>query len=245
MTIKQRHLLTTYDATVVELIQSPNDPVLQRRAVLALARAGSLEFAWAEYGRYGLNKITAHQDPMLLEDIMGLGARLLKDLFLASSGKTAKDYALQSSEKYEAAYKATGGYYSGINAATMGLLGGIPAAIITSRAQELLRDLPPLTELDKETLYFIEATRAEAFLILGETYKARKILRRAMRHDPRNYIAHASTLRQFKMIFSHRGDDDAWLFAFQSPKSVHFAGHLFEIGAETKAGILSEATQDQ
>jgi len=237
--------LQLYDATVATLTQTPNDPVLQHRAVLALVRAGSLEFAWAEYRRYGLDKITAHQDAKLLEDVMGLGARLLKDLFLASSGKIAKDYALHSSEKYETAYKATGGYYSGINAATMGLLGGMPEAIIVNRAQNLLRDLPPLTELDKETLYFIEATRAEALLILGETYKARQVLRRAIRHDPRNYTAHASTLRQFKMIASYRGDDEAWLSAFQPPKPAHFAGHLFKIGAETKAGILSGATQDQ
>jgi len=237
--------LLSYEKAVKALIQTPNDPVLQHRAVLALARAGSLEFAWAEYRRYGLDKITAHQDAKLLEDVMGLGARLLKDLFLASCGKITKDYALHSSEKYETAYKATGGYYSGINAATMGLLGGMPEAIIVNRAQNLLRDLPPLTELDKETLYFIEATRAEVLLILGETYKARQVLRRAIRHDPRNYTAHASTLRQFKMIASYRGDDEAWLSAFQPPKPAHFAGHLFKIGAETKAGILSGATQDQ
>jgi len=87
-----------------------------------------LNFAWAEYRRYGLDKISAHQDANLLERIMGLGARLLKDLLLASSGKVAKDYALQSSEKYEAAYQVTGGFYSGINAAAMGLMGGMPGS---------------------------------------------------------------------------------------------------------------------
>ena len=107
--------LKTYDSTVASLTQTPHDPVLQHRAVLALARAGSLDFAWAEYRRYGLDKFTTHQDPKFLEDIMGLGARLLKDLFLASSGKAAKNYAVQSSEKYEAAYQITGGFYSGIN----------------------------------------------------------------------------------------------------------------------------------
>jgi len=237
--------LNLYDTTIAELTQSPNDPVLQHRAVLALAQAGSLDFAWAEYQRYGLDKFTAYQDSTLLEDIMGLGARLLKDLYLSTSGKTAKEYALKSSEKYEAAYKATGGYYSGINAATMGLIGGIPDAIITARAQNLLIKLPPLTELDQETLYYIEATRAEALLILGETYKARKVLRAAIQHDPRNYTAHASTLRQFKMILNKRGDDNAWLSAFQPPKAVHFAGHIFETGVESKAGTLSTEVQDQ
>ncbi|MEP3889160.1 MAG: TRAFs-binding domain-containing protein [Hellea sp.] len=239
-----------YDTVVVKLTQTPNDPVLQHRAVLALARAGSLDFAWAEYRRYGLDKIATHQDAKLLEDIMGLGARLLKDLFLTSSGKAARDYALQSSEKYEAAFKLTGGFYSGINAATMGLMGGMDAAMIASRAQNIMRQLPPLTELDKETLYFIEATRAEALLLLGETYKARNVLRGAIRHDPQNYAAHASTLRQFKMILEKGqneglNEDMDWLSIFEPPKPAHFAGHLFKIGPETKVGSLSSAAQDK
>ena len=240
-----KDLLSTYDATVAELTKTTNDPVLQHRAVLALARAGSLDFAWSEYQRYCLGKITAHQDAKLLEDIMGLGARLLKDLFLASSGKEARDYALQSSEGYEAAFKLTGGFYSGINAATMGLMGGMDEAMIKTRAQEVMRQLPPLTELDKETLYFIEATRAEALLLLGETYKARNVLRGAIRHDPQNYTAHASTLRQFKMILERRGEDLDWLTLFEPPKPAHFAGHLFKIGDETKTGMLSAAAQDK
>jgi hypothetical protein len=178
--------ISTYDATVAALTQSPNDPALQHRAVLALARAGSLDFAWAEYRRYGLDGVTAHPDATLLEDIMGLGARLLKDLFLASSGKEAKDYALQSAEKYEAAFKLTKGFYSGINAATMALMGGMPEAIITDRAKDILRQLPLPETPDKETLYFIEATRAEALLILGKAYKSRAALRIAIRHDPQN-----------------------------------------------------------
>ena len=238
-------VLTSYDTTVAALTQTPNDPVLQHRAVLALARAGSLDFAWAEYRRYGLDKITVHQDVKLLEDIMGLGARLLKDLYLASSGKAAKDYALQSGEAYEAAFKLTGGFYSGINAATMGLLAGMPEAIITTRAQEIIRQLPALDDIDKETLYFIEATRAEALLILGEAYQARHVLRAAIAHDPQNYTAHASTLRQFKMILKKLGGDMSWLSAFEPPKPAHFAGHLFEIGTETKIGMLSVEAQDK
>lgn len=219
--------------------------MLQHRAVLALARAGSLDFAWAEYRRYGLDKVTAHQDAKLLEDIMGLGARLLKDLFLVSSGKEARDYALQSSERYETAFKITGGFYSGINAATMGLMGGMEIAMIASRAQDIMRQLPPLTEIDKETLYFIEATRAEALLLLGETYNARNILRAAIRHDPQNYTAHASTLRQFKMILNRRDEDMDWLSSFEPPKPAHFAGHLFAVGDKTKIGSLSAAAQDK
>lgn len=241
----ERNMITTYDSTVAALAQTPNDPVLQHRAVLALARAGSLDFAWAEYERYGLDKVTVHQDAKLLEDIMGLGARLLKDLFLTSSGKEARDYALQSSEKYESAYKLTTGFYSGINAATMGLMGGLDAAMISDRAQNIIRELPPLTELDKETLYFIEATRAEALLLLGETYKARNVLRGAILHDPQNYAAHASTLRQFKMILKQRGEDMEWLSLFEPPKPAHYAGHLFKIAAETQIVSLSATAQDK
>lgn len=236
--------IKNYDLAMAGLRSDPGDITLQHQAVLTLARAGSLDFAWTEFQRYGLDEITALQDTKLLEDIMGLAGRLLKDLFLTTSGKTAKDYALQSAEKYEAAFQITRGFYSGINAATMGLMGNMPDAIITSRAKEILRILPPPETPDKETLYFIEATRAEALLLLGDAYKARAALRVAVQHDPQNYTAHASTLRQFEMILDKRGVDKSWLSSFSPPKPIHYAGHLFAVGDMTQDRILSQVAQN-
>jgi|GEM_PF-2113380 len=221
-------LLNTYDNSIGALALTPNNPELQHQAVLALARAGSLDFALSEFARYGLDKIRHH------EDIMALAGRLHKDLYLSSSGDYAQEHALNSSEKYETAYKDTGGYYSGINAATMALVADVPIEIVKGRAQAILRKLPNTEDSSKEELYFIEATRAEAFLLLEDENVAGTALQTAIEHDPLNYTAHASTLKQFRMICDHRTMPCDWLAQFSPPKSAHYSGHMFSASGEAE-----------
>ncbi|MEP6341997.1 MAG: tetratricopeptide repeat-containing protein [Maricaulaceae bacterium] len=236
--------LSNYDASIVELAQTPQDASLQHRAVLALTRAGSLDFAEAEYARFGLDRFRDHKDLVLLEDIMALEGRLLKDRFLGTLNGQKINYARQSSEAYEAAYKETKGYYSGINAATMALMAGMPNAIITHRAEDILRVLPRIEATDGEALYFIEATRAEALLLLGKPHEAQTSLRRAIQHDPRHYTAHAATLKQFRMILEAQEDTTNWLSSFEPPKPMHFAGHIFRTGTWSKVGSMTPAEQE-
>jgi len=230
-----------YNQAVKQLEKQPNSPEFQHRAVLALARSGSLDFAVKEYHRYGLDKITSHPDTLMLEDIISLGGRLLKDLYLVNSGDTAINYALQSSEKYEEAFKRTDGYYSAINAATMALIANMPQNIVSQRAEGVLNILPASENIDSETRYFIQATRAEAALLLGQQYKSQLALKLAVEHDPQNYIAHATTLNQLDMILKKRGESTDWLQAFRPPKPMHFAGHLFKIGNSANIGELENA----
>ena len=226
-----------YDQAIIALHGDADNAELKHQAVLALARAGSLDFALAEYKRYGLDDIRHH------EDIMALGARLLKDLYLVNTGAKAKEFAQDSAQKYEAAFQDTQGYYSGINAATMSLLADVPGEIVQGRAQAILEKLPSPDDLDKESLYYIVATRAEAQLLLGDRIACVTALRRAVDHDPLNYTAHATTLKQFRMILQKREEGADWLRAFAPPKSIHFAGHMFGAVGETKADLpaLSQA----
>jgi len=188
---------------------------------LSLARLGSLDYALDEYKRFGLR--TVRHD----EDIMALGARLSKDLYLANTGKTAIEHARDSAAKYEAAFKDSQGYYSGINAATMALAADMPSSIIIDRVHKVRELLPPTKNLTPEDHYFIEATRAECFLILGEYEKARLALRGAIAFDPLNYPAHAGTLKQFKLILDKRGESQTWLNEFRPPAPLHYAGHIW------------------
>lgn len=210
-----------YDSAIVALRESPDSLPHMHQAVLALARAGSLAFARQEYARYGLDKVW-HD-----EDIMALGGRLYKDLYLSSSGVMARDFALESADRYEAAFRATGGYYSGINAATMAWLGGVPNEIANMRAQRVLELLPTQDLSEKTDKYFVEATRAEARLLLGEEIAAQSALQEAWDHDPLNYVAQASTLKQLKMISKKLEQPLSWLSHFTPPQSVHFAGYIF------------------
>ena len=234
--------LESYEAALAALSAADERDSLdhKHKAVLALTRAGSLDFALSEYARYGLDKIRHH------EDIMALGGRLFKDLYLSTQGNEAKEHARSSAEKYEEAFKDTGGYYSGINAATMSLLGGIPPEIVKMRAERILEILPELDAVTGDEIYFTEATRAEAYVLLERPADARAALRRAIDYDPLNFTAHASTLKQFRMIANARGEELSWLAQFNPPRGVHFAGHIFGTEGEGKnVPVLSKDQQSK
>ena len=239
MRSEHRTSLLSYADALQSLSQDPDNPVYQHRAVLALARAGSLAFAVSEYERYGLGKVHDLQDRKLLEDIMALGGRLFKDLALAHTGRERKDYAGQSSGKYDAAFKRTSGYYSGINAATMALVAGFPAQMVQDRAKAILDKLPTAEITSSEDRYYTEATRAEALLLLGDGSKAGAVLNSAIEYDPQNYAAHASTIKQFRMILNEMGKPTDWLDVLRPPQIVHFAGHMFADYADAKLPQLS------
>lgn len=205
------------------------------QSILNLTRAGSTQFALSEYKRLGLDIVRHH------EDIMALHGRLYKDVYLSKSGGAAREAARLSAEKYEAAFQDTNGFYSGINAATMSLLAGFDPDMVHMRAKRIIEILPQTGALDSETKYFIEATRAEGFLLLEKKQDALRSLTAAWDHDPLNYISHASTLKQFRLISKHRNEKLNWLDDFTSPKAMHFAGHIF---AENSADAALPALSD-
>ena len=214
--------LHDYSTAIAKLESNPSNQGFKYQAVLALARMGSTDFAQSEYRRYDLDKVRQN------EDIMSLAGRLSKDLYLQSSGKTALEHARDSALKYELAYKETKGYYSGVNAATMALLADMPWDMVKDRVNTILELLPKTEKLLPKDHYFIEATRAECFLILGEISSTKESLRDAIEFDPLNYTAHASTLKQFRIILDKRATDNSWLDAFKPPRPVHFAGHIWQ-----------------
>jgi len=189
--------------------------------ILDLARAGTFDFALQEYRRLKLDH--EHND----EDVMALLGRLYKDRYLLASPADTQAAAQLSVQAYEKAFVASGGFYSGINAASMGFVAGDDPAKTAAKAQDILTLLPSTSQLNSEALYFTEATRAEAFLLLGQRNKARSALKLAWNYNPLNYIAHTSTLKQFHMIEKYQGADSFWLDAFKPPCPMHFTGHIF------------------
>ena len=214
-----------YEQALKGLAHDPTNIEYKHQAVLALARAGSLAFAESEFQRYGLDHVIDN------EDVLGLKARLLKDAFIQSDAPDRNQIAQQSADVYAQAFRQTGGFYSGINAATMTFLADGHTETIRELAQTVLDRLPETGTASKTDLYFIEATRAEAFLLLSDTQSAETAMRRASQHDPVNYIAQASTLRQLKMICSKRAESQDWLNAFAPPACMHFAGHTYAMAS--------------
>ena len=212
--------IQNYEAGVAALKDRPNDRQLQHQIVLALARAGALTFAISEYDRFGLSAVTDD------EDIMALNGRLSKDLYLRSSGQEAQRHAIEAAQKYEAAFQKSLGYYSGVNSATMAMMADLPEGRVLGRIEAIEALLPVTRDITPTDHYFVEATRAECFLLRGKREKAVEALHAAIDFDPLNYAAHASTLKQFMMIATKRGDDLGWLSEFRPPRPLHYAGHI-------------------
>lgn len=235
--------IQSYEAGIAALKTSPLDRDLQHKVVLALARAGALDFAMSEYDRYGLASVEGH------EDIMALNGRLSKDLYLRSTGPKALEHAREAARKYEAAFQSTLGYYSGINSATMALMADMPVERVSARIEAIEALLQPTREVTPTDHYFVEATRAEVFLLKGERSKAVAAFHGAIDFDPLNYAAHASTLKQFIMISTKRGDSLAWLSDFRPPRTLHFAGHIrLQQNAEEQEALkisISDALQQE
>jgi len=218
--LHEQNYILNYESAVEALKARPNDRELQHRAVLSLARAGALDFAIAEFNRFNLANVSGH------EDIMALDGRLSKDLYLRSEGEEALGYAEDAARKYEAAFVETQGFYSGINSATMTLMADMPEQAIADRVAAVEVLLPSPENLTPEDHYFIEATRAECHLLKGDHIAAVNSLQSAVNFDPLNFNAHATTLKQFKMITKKRSERPDWLDRFHPPRPTHFAGRI-------------------
>jgi hypothetical protein len=181
-----------------------------------MARAGSPARAWTmfEAGGWG----DANVDPRALT----LKGRLIKDQAKAATGEERLSLFAQAGESYAAASAVEPGSYPLINAATLAMLGGKLA-----RSMELAQ--AALSMLDEgqdqaQTPYWLDATRAEAHLLLGHEAAARASLTEAMRKAPQAYEDHAATIGQFRMILGELGADSAWLERHRPPASLHFQG---------------------
>jgi class 3 adenylate cyclase/tetratricopeptide (TPR) repeat protein len=212
----------------LELETDTQDHRAAHQQVLTLLRAGALEQAEKEYLRLALDLVQGD------EDILALGGRILKSKALESCGQRRILWALEAGAKYNSAYTATGGTYSGINTAALYLVGG-KIDVAKALATEILTKLQSQRPRPGEEAYYHMATTAEAYLILGDRLKAQECLKDAIQLDPHNFPAHATTLNQFEMILLALEAENNWLDALRPPAAVHYAGHIFGLPGGAQA----------
>jgi class 3 adenylate cyclase len=210
---RQGELLAAFDAAERGLVEHPGDRWLQHRAVLALARAGSTEEAQRRFCEYGLGEVET-------EDARALAARLEKDVGLATRGERRRVYAARAADLYNAVFESTGGYYSGINAATMYLVAGE-----AHKAQGLAAQVLALARRATDDPYYAAATEAEAQLLLGEADAAHDTLVRAAPLAQGDHAAIATTRRQIRLVCNALGVEENLIEALPVPEVVHYCGH--------------------
>ena len=217
-------LLLAYDTALQGLEAHSGDLWLAHRAVLNLAKAGATARAEKEYERLGLHRSS---EP----DVAALGARIAKDRALAAGSAERAALLSRAADRYEAVYHRGGGYYPGINVATLRLLAGeLPAAERVAREVLALCNSPGETT---EEAYYRAATEAEAALVLGDAGMAREALIRAARCG-NDLAARAATRRQLRLICSARALGDEVLAPLAPPAVIHYTGHM--IAAPQRTG---------
>lgn len=206
----------------------------QLNTITRLARAGALEQAWALFnagfragfgagsnaGSSAGGSPSGSEDP----DILTVYGRLLKDRAARETG-TLRDTLLNDAiAAYMRAAELSHATYPLINAATLAFLAGH-----RDRAEALAAKTIGLLdsgEYAPETDYWLNATRAEALLLLDRIPDAEAALGTAIRCQPEAWEDHASTLRQFSLILQEMGADRTWLAPYRPPPCIHFEGIL-------------------
>lgn len=210
---RRGELLLAFDLAERGLEEYPDDVWLRHRAVLALARAGSTEEAQRRFDAYGLGSVDE-------EDVQALRARIAKDVALEVLGPQRRREAGHAAALYRAIFERTGGYYPGVNAATLMLVAGK----LDDGRMLAERVLAALRGEDSES-YYVAASEAEAQLVLGRTAEARRALARAGALHGGDYGALSTTRRQLRLVCQEAGLDSGLLSVIAGPSVVHYCGH--------------------
>ena len=220
--------LLAYDVLSEGLLAWPQDTRLRQLLALALLRAHATRQALDI-----LQKLDeeGHRD----EETSGLMARALKDLALKATEPSDKDRLWRRAyELYAAAYDNTGGYWPGINAATIArCLGELEeaTALANKVAAQCLQELSRPAG-DAGDRYWLEATLGEAALIREQWEASVYWYTKASQTAGGKYGDLASTRRNARLLFEVM-NLDAPLRArlescFQIPAVVVFAGHMID-----------------
>lgn len=219
-----------FDEAMAALKECPDDVSLKHISVLSLLRGGALRAAETLFTNFDLAEETH-------EEILALSGRIIKGQIEETNNATGHTLYARAAALYEKTYDQTRGSYSGVNAASLWYMAGE-----TERAQDIARTiLQTYQEARPETQvpnYYFHATRAECLFLLGDERAAAMALRQALRIDPDNYSARATTIKQFKMLGG--GDLPDCAAPLQLPPCVHYTGHLFYIGSERPERSLTE-----
>ena len=229
--LKKGDFVGVYDVAFKALEDQENvDPTLAHLAVLSLARSGATTQAEHLY-----RKVKAILPPT--EDNLSLEARLYKDQFLKAKepgikitlGKKARDLYLE-------AYRINNNYYPAINAATLSLIIGDQKAC-HHLAKEVLQLCDQSASKGDED-YYVDVTRAEANLLLGNDNEITPALSHAYEGHSHDYGKLSTTWKQLALICEQRRISTDCIRAIQPPTVIAFMGQTIH-GMGKSPGIDS------
>jgi class 3 adenylate cyclase len=233
--LRRGDLLAACDLAASGLRREPDCAALAYIRILALARMGHWRAALADYQASGL----ARSPDLSHRALLG---RLLKDRAATLPADERGAGFAAAGEAYRALYLESGDPYPGINAATLAVVAGAPAAG-REIAQQVLSHLAKRRDGD----YFAAATRAEALLVTGDGAGAAAALRRAAALREPHDGARTSTIRQFRLLLESLPDAgpalEPALAMLRPPPVLTYCGHMFRADSAAEAGLRARIAQ--
>jgi class 3 adenylate cyclase len=205
--LKLGEMLLAYDVVSEGLKFWPDDLRLRQQQAHALTRLGATE-------RANHLLLALYTEGARDEETVGLLARTHKDLWRQADDDDERERQLQQSYKfYEEAYRLSGGYWTGINAATLALLSGRRDDARTLAAAVRERCLAELRRIEATggDRYWTLATLGEAALVSEDWTEAARRYDEASADGRRQLGELASTRRNARLIIEHLGGDPAFI----------------------------------
>jgi tetratricopeptide (TPR) repeat protein len=217
--LKSGDMFALFEHACEAIVVHPNDPSVRYLQALAMARLGDPDSALRLYERNRVDEIET-------EDAAALKGRLLKDLAVKAEGVERIAMFRKASDAYRRAYRLTGGYFSGLNAATTSFLAGD-----NEEARQLASSLYQRTDISNPEDYFAAASGAEAMLICGKLDEAIVLYEQARRRSDAAPGMIASTARQVELIANKlsisKSERELLLASIRPSPVIHFCGHMW------------------
>ena len=223
--LKLGEAFLAYDIAREGLGVFAGDVRLLQLQALALARTGATKRATAIL--VGLRE--QGQDD---EETFGILARTHKDLWMIAPTEEEREHHLRRSlDNYLKGYECSGGYYTGINAASMALVAGE-----TESARRIAAEVRVLCEEglakggpDSPESYWLLATAAEAALVSGDVESARLAYTRATTESDPGAAEVSRTRSQARFLLKCQEQDEYALDnCFVLPRIGLFTGHMLD-----------------
>ena len=214
--------LLAYDIIGEGLKNCSTDVRLRQLQGLALARSGAT-------ARANLLLEQLRKEKHIDEETLGMLARTYKDRAArTANSREAHKYLRRAAEIYAQAHKLSGGYWTGINAATTALLIGnkkraarLARAVRTSCLRELQH-----ADGDK---YWLLATLGEAALILRDWSQAKEWYVRAGQIGRRRFGDLQSSRRNARLLLDYwKADPSEIERCLHIPPVALFTGHMID-----------------
>ncbi len=232
--LQQGEPLLAFDVVTEGLSILPDDVCLRQLQGLALARSGATERANAVLE-------SLRRDGQTDEETLGMLGRTYKDLAARVATKLErKKFLRRAAETYTQAFQSSGGYWTGINAATMNLLIGE-----TERACEIAKMVRAqcLKEVQDPggDQYWELAALGEAALICREWDEAEEWYARAAKEAAHRFGDIHSSRRNARLILQHWNEGSSKIDKYlHVPAVIVFAGHMIDRPDRATARFPSE-----